>query len=433
LKKASLQASKPDMEEAWADLLADLDEQMPQKRKKRPFIYMMPILLCLTAMGSLVLLKPSPALTSSRSVIKTEEPIHVGKGQGSLPPAGISSKVPHTPGTSQHILQAQEGNRIFPSQPSRNIHTQQTSGALKRYADPALLGKAPGSSSRIALEDLIFLADADSYDWLAPHYGKSISFSTFENLQTDIADYIPSPEDMDNLLTQKPDTAKEEKNNTKDLVPVRKKRNFSIGGSLSYNFNNFTLNETRNSNKLINGAYQAYKQIGINAYCRIPLSHVWQVQPELGLEPQSTRIQINYRTEGLSTFTRYQVNRMLYTHLGFSGYFEVQRDVYLIGGVYCAYALPHYGARMEQINQEPGKDPVVLSSNYEHRDFRRNVFGLNRNDYGVLGGIEWHKGRLSSAVRFYRGLTDVTPETPTNYHNFNISLRFGYHLEFSKQ
>lgn len=446
LRKASLQASKPDMEEAWNDLLVDLDEQMPQKRKKRPFIYLMPILLCLTAMGSLVLLEPSPALTSSQSVDKTEKPTNAGKGHPSLPAAGVPSQISNEAVTDHHPAQqtgktTQSLSTQASPPPSAGLghiaHAASRPGSLHRIETPAIQSQPSPRPGLYSHENLIFFADADSYDWLAPDFGNIRSLSASRKSQAELVDYIPSPEDMDNLApatVQKTDNLKEEKKNENNTPPKRPGHKFAIGASLSYNFNNFTTNESRNSNKILNGAYQAYKQIGINVYCRIPLSRAWQVQPELGLAPQSTRIQINYHTEGLNTFSRYQINRMLYSNFGFSGYYEPKKmkNVYLIGGVYYAYALPHYGGKLEQVNQEPGKDPVVMSSMYEHRDFRKDVFGLNRNDYGILGGIEWHRGRLTSAVRFYRGLTDVTPETPTNYHNFNISLRFGYHLEFSK-
>lgn len=431
MKRASLQASKPDMEEVWDELLTDLNEQMPQKRKKRPFIYMMPVLLCMTAIGSLVFLKPTPALTSSLPAKQAEKPTQAGKGHASLPAAGAPSQTTQTPATvtahNQNTVQAHLQGSVSNTYGSPHSVASGRNPRVSRQAQNA------GNTKPDPLhEDAFFFADADSYDWLAPGYGRSAAHIFPLSLKTEAIEYIPSPEDMDKLVIRETDSVKEEKKDDKSIPPVRSRRNFSIGGSLSYNFNNFTSGENRSSSKIFNGAYQVYKQTGINVYCRIPLTHAWQVQPELGLEPQSTRIQINYRTEGLNVFQRYQINRLLYTHFGFSGYYELQKNVYLIGGAYYACALPHYGARMEQVNQEPGKDPTVLSSVYEHRDYRKDVFGLNRSDYGVLGGIEWHRGKLSTAIRAYRGLTDVTPETPTNYHNFNISLRFGYHLEFSK-
>src|SRR5689334_14298078 len=39
LYKASLDASKPEADEVWGDVLASLDEQLPVKKKKRRFLF----------------------------------------------------------------------------------------------------------------------------------------------------------------------------------------------------------------------------------------------------------------------------------------------------------------------------------------------------------------------------------------------------------
>jgi hypothetical protein len=427
LHRASLDATKPQMDEVWDEVLSNLDEQMPVKKRKRRFFFLFFLLSSLSLISSIFIISK---YTRSNEILadkqnKQEEPQAAVSGnnthnntspsQGDFPiPAEAGSaqehKLPkdtHTPDV--HTPWKRESDKNTNDSQGRNLSPASNTFAAINTRSQAGVSNLP--KGIIGIEP--FIPGLDLFDDFGKNLTNRISLL---HLDTNLG----APKQND---TTKPKD-KDSSNN-----PVKNMHHFAIGGSLVYSFNNFTSAENRSSHTLANGVYQFYKQLGLNLYCRIPMTLKYQVQPEISLQPYSTDIQINYRTPGQNVFTRYNLKRMVYAQVGISNYLEIRKNLYLTGGLYYSYAMPVYGAQLEKVSQGPNKMEEILSSSYERKDFRKNVFGLRRSDCGLSGGVEYHMKKYTGSLRVYRGFRDVTPETPSIYHNFNISLGLGYHFE----
>lgn len=419
LHRASLDASKPAADEVWAEVLAGLDEQMPVKRKKRRFLFVFFLLGGLALFPGIWTVTryantPANKGNDIQQTVVNDRHAHAGiTNDKTLPDNTAETK---TLGGTGKSLHEKSGSFQAPHLPIPDVLPYKA--GLYPYHNmhkDIIINERMTVMHKTDIPFEPFIEGLYLYD----DFGrKGFAGLTAEEGKT-----------LDSLQEKHKDTS--EKKDIPDK-PVYK-RNLAFGGTINYAFNNFTTRENRSSSQILNGMYQVYKQLGVNLYCRIPVTRLYQLQPEIGIEPYSTDIQINYRTPGESIFTRYNLKRMVYSQVGLSNYFEIKHNLYLSGGAYFSYALPVYGAQLDRVSQEPNKTEQVLSSAYEHKDFRSNVFGLRRSDYGVTAGIEYHFRHMTGSLRVCRGLTDVTPETPTMYHNFGLSVRLGYHFELRRK
>jgi hypothetical protein len=438
LHKAARDASKVDPDEAWGDVLEQLDEHMPEKKKKRRFFFIFFFFGVLALFSGIMVNRYLRAPEHGIAIQSGSEKIIRENALGShLLERGSEKGNGHS--VNSPPLSATDAPLISGKQTSTpGIKSKKTMGRtpekeLNRYRFP----RKSGNSGKIDLSmpDDISTALNDGLSpvpSLNPPQSDNIDItgSHIDLIQQDKTGsddektVEPGPEN-DSLIEKDSTKPKDKKDDE-----IKTRRKFSVGGSIGYAFNNFTAAEKRFNSGFTNGIYQVAKQADLNLYCRIPFGKLYQLQPELGIEPYSTNIQINYRTPGFNTFTRYNLNRLLYARFGVMNYLEISRDLYLLGGLYYGYALPSYGAKLEMVSKTPHQPEQVLSSSYERSDFRKTVFDLRRSDFGLCGGLEYCKKRISGSVRLSRGMRDVTPETPSAYYNFNISLRIGYHFEF---
>jgi hypothetical protein len=429
LHRASLNASKTSPDEAWEDMLASLDEHMPVKKKKRRFFWIFFLIGGLSAVTVGILLN-SPNNKQSGTVITVLQPISSNSTSGnetaSTTTEGKFMSVNHA---DTHYLTGKTSK--LQHLPKEKANDRQGKTLIDKHAtfvDKQMQKhkSVPGVHEPIAQPGMIShdIKRLSPYLVLASHTFLN-TYMQIGLIDTTLPIEVPKRHMDKKDSVDKPDNGDKNRN--------IEKRHFAIGGTIGYTFNNFTATENRSSIPFFNSIYQAGKQASLSLYCRIPFSRFYQLQPELGIEPYSTNIQINYKTTGQNVFSRYNLKRMVYAQLGFSNYFEISKNLYITAGAYYAYAMPFYGAQRDMVRQGPGNMEQVMNSSYERTDFRKNVFGLRRNDLGVTGGIEYHIGRISTSIRVSRGFMDVTPETPSIFHNFNINCRLGYHFEFGKK
>jgi len=443
LRQAVFDASKPDMDEVWDDVLMQLDEQLPIKKKKRRFLFIFFFLSAITAFSGVILIvKNSVHSDTKLSSNKSEPAVENSTIKGQQMPYKEVQQLIEKPVNSHTTIRYQKHENEETKIAGRKTSPQNQFQAYQAYQQTPEKPLAKRVKSALDKPANIFTENM-LLDTQHEEINKSVLVenNNIFRRSLSLADLHPF-EILDKLYDlplelmngfaslNKKDSVTPKNNDETDDTAKRQKRKFSVGGTLAFNFNNFTTAENRLSGKFVNGVYQVGKQMGVNLYARMPITQQYQVQAELGFEPYSTNIQINYRTVGQTVFSRYNLHRMVYSQLGFSNYLEIRKDLYLHAGIYYALAMPVYGAQLDRVNQGANQSEEVLSSTYERRDFRKNVFDLRRHDFGFSGGIEYHIKRLSTGLRFYRGLTDVTPETPSLYHNFSISLRLGYHFEF---
>src|SRR5690606_3390021 len=312
LTNAARNSNQPDRDLAWMDMLNKLDLELPQKKKRPVFFFILPFVFA-SIMGIgiwkmvqnskriKVLERETMSLTNAQNAHKSTQ--SASPGQESTSPL---------PGIQDHDYSTSLSIRGKMDVHDKITHFKSIDLTNSKHKEER---NTPKSQYELFLEDI----------------------STKLVFASPVKPML-EPLDINDLDRSRYNHLPDLHLSVKDRRPprLRGKRNFSVGGKIYYSFNNSTKNEDRGYRLIPHTVFQFTKQVGLGLYGRMPLSPTLQIHAEMGLEKQSSQFQINYIRPNSKQVLRYQLNSLTYSSLRLNTCWELKRDLYLLLGGYAA-------------------------------------------------------------------------------------------------